>query len=118
MITSRRGFLRWVGANSTAGMAMHWPMMFASGATTLEPSMRDDGFVRLDRNENAYGPSPKVQDIIRSSSGANRYALGESRWLLEKIAGLNHVKSDQVLLGCGSTENLRRANRTKKALPI
>jgi len=88
---------------------MHWPMMFASRATTLEPSMRDDGFIRLDRNENAYGPSPKVEEVIRSSSGANRYALKESRWLLEKIASLNHVKSDQVLLGCGSTEILRMA---------
>jgi histidinol-phosphate/aromatic aminotransferase/cobyric acid decarboxylase-like protein len=86
MITSRRGFLRWVGASSTVGMAMHWPMAFASRATTLEPSMRVDGFIRLNRNENAYGPSPKVQDVIRSSSGANRYALRESRSLLEKIA--------------------------------
>ena len=109
MITSRRGFLRWLGASGTAGMAMHWPMIFASRATTLEPSMRDDGFIRLDRNENAYGPSPKVEEVIRSSVGANRYALKESRWLLEKIASLNHVKSDQVLLGCGSTEILRMA---------
>jgi histidinol-phosphate aminotransferase len=90
-------------------MAMHWPMAFASRATTLEPSMRVDGFIRLNRNENAYGPSPKVQDVIRSSSGANRYALRESRSLLEKIAGLNHVKPEQVLLGCGSTEILRMA---------
>ena len=109
MITSRRGFLRWLGAGSTAGMAMHRPMLFAARARTFQPSLRDAGFIRLNRNENAYGPSPTVENVIRSSSDANRYALGESQRLLEKIAGLNHVRSDQVLLGCGSTEILRMA---------
>ncbi len=110
MITSRRGFLRLLGAGTTAGMAMHWPMMAASRATTFEPFRQDDGFIRLNSNENAYGPSPKVEEVIRSSGGsANRYPLGEYRWLLEKIAGVNHVKPEQVLLGCGSTEVLRMA---------
>ena len=110
MITSRRGFLRLLGAGTTAGMAMHWPMMAASRATTFEPSRPDDGFIRLNSNENAYGPSPKVEEVIRSSGGsANRYPFREYRWLLEKIAGANHVKPEQVLLGCGSTEILRMA---------
>jgi len=94
-------------------MAMHWPMVAASRSTAFEPSQSrpdDDGFIRLNNNENAYGPSPKVEEVIRSSGGsANRYPFREYRWLLEKIAGANHVKPEQVLLGCGSTEILRMA---------
>jgi len=111
--TSRRDFLRLLGAGTTAGMAMHWPIMAASRSTAFEPSQSrqdDDGFIRLNNNENAYGPSPKVEEVIRSSGGsANRYPFREYRWLLEKIAGANHVKPEQVLLGCGSTEILRMA---------
>jgi histidinol-phosphate aminotransferase len=110
VITSRRGFLRLLGAGTTAGMAMPWPMMAASRAIAFEPPTQDDGYIRLNNNENAYGPSPKVEEVIRSSSvSANRYPLGEYRWLREKIAGVNHVKPEQVLLGCGSTEILRMA---------
>ena len=110
MITSRRGFLRLLGAGTTAGMSMPWPMMAASRAIAFEPPAQDDGFIRLNNNENAYGPSPKVEEAIRlSSAAANRYPLGEYRWLREKIAGVNHVKPEQVLLGCGSTEILRMA---------
>jgi len=110
VITSRRGFLRLLGAGSTAGMAMRWPMVAASRATAFEPCRQDHGFVRLNRNENAYGPSPTVEELIRSSGGsANRYPLRECRWLLERIAGVNHTNPEQVLLGCGSTEILRMA---------
>jgi len=110
MITSRRGFLRLLGAGSTAGMAGHWSMVAASRVTAFEPSRQDDGFVRLNSNENAYGPSPRVKELIRSSGGsANRYPLRECRWLLERIAGVNHANPEQVLLGCGSTEILRMA---------
>jgi histidinol-phosphate aminotransferase len=87
--------------------------MAASRSTAFEPSQSrqdDDGFIRLNNNENAYGPSPRVEEVIRSSSvSANRYPFRECRGLLEKIAGVNHVKPEQVLLGCGSTEILRMA---------
>ncbi len=118
MITSRRGFLRLLGAGSTAGMAGHWSMVAASRVTAFEPSRQDDGFVRLNSNENAYGPSPRVKELIRSSGGsANRYPLRECRWLLERIAGVNHANPEQVLLGCGSTEILRMAMRPITIMP-
>jgi len=109
--TSRRGFLRLLGAGTTAGVAMHWPTIAAaSRATTFEPTRPDDGFIRLNSNENAYGPSPKVAEVIRSASGgANRYPIREYPGLVDKIAGVNHVKPEQVLLGCGSSEILRMA---------
>ncbi len=110
MITSRRGFLRLLGGGTGAGIALRWPIVPPSRAAVFEPSSQDDGFTRLNRNENPFGPSPKVEEVIRSaSSGANRYPLTQSRWLLEKIASMNHVSPEQVLLGCGSTEILRMA---------
>ena len=38
--------------------------------------MLDDGFIRLNRNENPFGPSPEVEEVIRrASSSANRYPV-------------------------------------------
>jgi histidinol-phosphate aminotransferase len=112
MITSRRGFLRSLGAGTAAGLAVHWPLTGTSRAATLEPSppMLDEGLIRLNSNENAYGPSPKVAEIMKSSMGsANRYPRMEYNGLVEQIAIRNKVKPEQVLLGCGSTEILRVA---------
>jgi histidinol-phosphate aminotransferase len=71
---------------------------------------RDDGLVRLNSNENTYAPSAKVADAIKSSIGsANRYPRLEYNLLVERIAGFHNVKTENVLLGCGSTEILRVA---------
>jgi len=75
MITSRRGFVR-LGAGAATAAAMQWPLMRISRAGTFEPSKfkQDDGFIRLNSNENAYGPSANVVDAIKSAIGsANRY---------------------------------------------
>ena len=64
----------------------------------------------LDSNENAYGPSPKVADAIRSVTGmVNRYPFRKYEEITERIASFHKVKPDQVLFGCGSTELLRAA---------
>jgi histidinol-phosphate aminotransferase len=112
MITSRRSFLRSIGAGTAAGIAAHWPLTGTSRATTLEPCRPnlDDGFIRLNSNENTYGPSGRVVEVLKSSIGtANRYPRMEYNGLVERIADLNKVKPEQVLLGCGSTEILRIA---------
>jgi histidinol-phosphate aminotransferase len=71
------------------------------------------GLIRLDKNENAYGPSEKAIEATRTGlSLANRYPNGEYERLAEKIAGLNHVKTEQVTLGAGSREILRMAATT------
>jgi histidinol-phosphate aminotransferase len=112
MITSRRGFLRSLGAGTAAVVAVHWPLTGASRATRFEPPspLQNDGFIRLNSNENAYGPSPKVVAVMKSSIGsANRYPRMEYKSLEERIAAANRVKPEQVLIGCGSTEILRMA---------
>ena len=112
MITSRRGFLRSLGAGTAAGIAVHWQLTGTARAATFGPSWpeRDDSLIRLHSNENAYGPSAKVAEVIKSSVGsANRYPRMEYDGLVERIAAVNKVKPEQVLLGCGSTEILRVA---------
>src|SRR5262249_60711879 len=76
MITSRRGFLRSLGAGTAAGVAVHWPLTGTFRAASLEPSRlgQDNGVIRLNSNENAYGPSAKVVEVMNSSiRSANRY---------------------------------------------
>jgi histidinol-phosphate aminotransferase len=111
MITSRRGFLRF-GAGAATAAAIEWPLLGVSRADALEPSRfkQDDGFIRLNSNENVYGPSLKVADAIKSVIGSvNRYPRMEYAGLAERVAKLNQVKPEQVLFGCGSTEILRMA---------
>ena len=111
MITSRRGFVRF-GVGAAAAAAIRWPLTGVSRAGAFEPSRlkQDDGFIRLNCNENAYGPSVNAIDAIKSAIGsANRYPRMEYDVLTERIAKSNNVKPEQVILGCGSTEILRMA---------
>ena len=112
MFTSRRGFLRSLGAGCATSIAVQWPLTPISRASTFEPSRleKDNSLIRLNSNENAYGPSTRVANAIKSSIGsANRYPRMEYASLAERIASLHQVKPEEVVLGCGSTEILRMA---------
>jgi histidinol-phosphate aminotransferase len=112
MNTSRRNFLHSVRAGAAAGLLAHPSLPALSRPALFDPveSTHDDGLIRLDRNENAYGPSRKVIDAIHSSVGnVHRYPLTEYSSVTKRIADLHRVKPEQVLMGCGSTEILRMA---------
>jgi histidinol-phosphate aminotransferase len=112
MIKSRRDFLRSLGTGAAAGAAVHWPLGEISAAYAFEPgrTQQSDGFIRLNSNENAYGPSSKVVKAIGSATSvANRYPFMEYDEVVERIASFHKVKVEQVLFGCGSTEILRVA---------
>lgn len=112
MTTSRRCFLRSLGGGALATAAAHRGMAGISGGGTLDSSRNPelDGFIFLYRNENAYGPSPKVVESIKSFGGSlNRYPRTNHHALVERLAAENHVNPEQVVLGCGSTEILRMA---------
>ena len=111
MIRSRRQFLHSLGVGAAAGVAVRWPLD-AVAASAGEPARAGQpaGPILLDSNENAYGPSPKVADAIRSaSSTVNRYAFRKDAEVTERIAASHGVKPGQVLFGCGSTELMRAA---------
>ena len=69
------------------------------------------GPIRLDRNENAYGPSAKaaaaMQEAVRTA--AQRYPDAEAEALRTAIARVHRVTPDRVVLGCGSGDVLRMA---------
>ena len=111
MITSRRSFVRF-GASAATAAAMRWPLTGVSRGGIFEPFRlkQGDGFIRLNSNENAYGPSANVVDAMKSAIGsANRYPRMEYDALAEHVASFHNVKPEQVLFGCGSTEILRMA---------
>ncbi len=71
--------------------------------------------VRLDHNENAYGPSKKSLQAIQESAGElSRYpdvsilqnALAAHHTRL-RSAGVSSLHPEQLILGCGSTDILR-----------
>jgi histidinol-phosphate aminotransferase len=116
MTTSRRGFLRSisgsVGAGVAASVGAPWLSTGAAHAAPVEPPRpaQADGFIRLNNNENAYGPSPKVVEAIKAAGGgSNRYPKMQYDSLTEQIAAFHNVQPEQVVLGCGSTEILRVA---------
>src|SRR5438477_12907844 len=110
MALSRRSFFRRIGAGAAAGSVLPWTLETIASALVLEPPrpQEPDGFVHLDSNENAYGPSEKTKEAIRAAiPSANRYPYKHYDELTAKIAALHRVSPDQIVLGCGSTESLR-----------
>lgn len=108
MHISRRSFLCNVGLATAAGAVVSRPLTVLGEAAPGAPR-KADGFIRLNRNENAYGPSRKTLNAVSAVvSTANRYAIGED--ITARIASFHGVKPGQVLLGCGSTEILRIAS--------
>lgn len=107
MSFSRRSFCQWFGMMT--GLRMASPL--SAGIAFFEsPPAEDAGVIYLDRNENAYGPSPQVVDAIqRSANQASRYTRSEQDTLVGALARFHRVDREHVLLGAGSTDLLRMA---------
>ena len=104
---SRRFFCQWFGMVSGLGMAV--PLRANTPFRESSPA-QGESFIRLDRNENAYGPAPKVIDAIqRSGQLASRYTRSEQESLVDAIARFHRMDREHVLLGAGSTDLLRMA---------
>ena len=120
MSVSRRGFLRTLTAGTVVGSIGGWPGTSAAAGSTLAENpehnqlARDhEGFLLLDSNENVYGPSAKVVAAAQESlQRSNRYPNREYDALTAEIAHLHKVQTNQILLGCGSTDLLRVAAAT------
>ena len=71
------------------------------------------GIVRLSSNENPYGPSPQgLKAMTNVFHLACRYPNENAAALSEKLAKLNNVTPDQILLGDGSGEVLKLCAET------
>jgi len=113
MSISRRRFAQLLGAG--AAVAVVRPhLSFAKPTQSVGTSSTGGGsIVRLSANENPYGPSPKAFQAITDSFGlACRYPDEHNNVLIEKLAKLNDVNHDQILLGDGSSEILKLCAET------
>jgi histidinol-phosphate aminotransferase len=110
MSFSRRDFLRNLSIAGLAGVAGGSPRRTAAFCSPESGVVLPSGFITLDRNENAYGPSAKVIEAIRAASEkVNDYPREQAAQLVDRIAEHYKVEPAQIILGAGSTEILRVA---------
>src|SRR5436305_4408307 len=113
MSISRRKFAQLLGI-SAATVVVRPPVSFAKPTQSVTtPLAEDGGIVRLSENENPSGPSPKAFQAITDSFGlACRYPDEHNNVLIDKLAKLNGVNHDHILLGDGSGEILKLCAET------
>jgi histidinol-phosphate aminotransferase len=112
MSLSRRKFAQLLGIGAAA-VVVRPPLSFAKPTQAVTTPLTESGIVRLSANENPYGPSPKALQAITDSFGlACRYPDEHNNVLIDKLAKLNGVSHDQILLGDGSGEILKLCAET------
>ena len=83
-----------------------------------EPSPGKTNLLKLDGNENPYGPSPAArQAILASVSEAPRYADTTIETLTNQLAAHHGVAPSQIVIGTGSGELLKMAGLLAVATP-
>ncbi|HTF25580.1 MAG TPA: histidinol-phosphate transaminase [Candidatus Limnocylindria bacterium] len=110
MLITRRNLLHGIGAAGAviAAGARSVRAFAPNGLKRPLPGAPATGPTLLNRNENAYGPSDRVQAVIREAAAASsRYPRGEYDALRKMLAELHKVKLEQIVLGSGSSEILR-----------
>src|SRR5215475_14154532 len=97
----RRSVLKNIAVGALAGP------FSSSGMASFRGPASGGQAVRLDSNENAYGPSPHAVAAIQAlAPSANRFPRG-AELLRESLAEHLEMPSDQILLGAGIDEILR-----------
>ena len=120
MTVNRRNLLKQLGAGIAASSLLATRRASAHSSESLLDSTGSRQLlepIRLDRNENAYGPSPKaISAIQESATGTKRYPDSSvlqktlADYHSETTSGVNHtIKPNQILIGCGSSDVLRMA---------
>ena len=110
---SRRKFAQLLGAGAAAALVRP-PLSFAKLTQPSATSSTAGGtIVRLSANENPYGPSPNALKAMTNSFGLScRYPDEHNNVLIDKVAKLNGVDHEQILLGDGSGEILKLCAET------
>jgi histidinol-phosphate aminotransferase len=109
---SRRDFARLLSAGAAAALVR--PQISSAKSTQpVTAPLAEAGIVRLSANENPFGPSPKAFEAMTASFGlACRYPDKHNDVLIDRLAKLNGVNDDQILLGDGSSEILKLCAET------
>ena len=100
----RRNWLR------TVGLSGGFAMLGGLDALAIEPATTPDlknKIVRLSSNENPYGPSKRVRQVITNNFDiACRYPFGMLSELAQQIADKEEVAKDHIVISGGSGEGL------------
>jgi histidinol-phosphate aminotransferase len=113
MSISRRRFAQLLGAGAAVAVVRPHLSFAKPTQSTATSSATGGNVVRLSANENPYGPSPKALQAMTDSFGLScRYPDEHNNVLIEKLAKLNHVNHEQILLGDGSSEILKLCAET------
>lgn len=101
----RRNWLRTVGLGGGLAVLGGLP---AWADTTSPLPFPSTGPVKLNSNENPYGPSARVRAVIKNNfDNACRYPFDYLRGLVTMIAEKEGVTKDHVVVTGGSTEGLK-----------
>ncbi len=73
---------------------------------------KEDNIIKLNTNENPYGPSPRVKQIHENMDDLRLYPDPAASVLADSIAEYHHVNSNQVFVGVGSDDVLAMAFMT------
>src|SRR6266581_2239334 len=106
---SRRKFAHLLGVGAAAAIVR--PRFTI--AAEQPPKSKSTGIVRLSANENPYGPSAKAHEAMKNAHPlSNRYPDEANDVLIDKIAKINNINRDQIVLGDGSGEILKLCAET------
>jgi histidinol-phosphate aminotransferase len=105
---SRRKFAQLLGVGAAAAVVR--PALSFAEESPRAPST---GVVRLSANENPYGPSLKAHHAMQGAfEQCCRYPDVQNEVLIDKLARINDVNRDQIVLGDGSSEILKLSAET------
>lgn len=81
--------------------------LFARQAFNSSICLPAEDLIRLGSNENPHGPSPLARKAMTDAvNTSNRYPWATTSALIDKIAGIYHLKPENVVIGAGSSELL------------
>lgn len=103
MSTNRRTWIKQSGL-ALAGLSIFPELTYSNSDPLHLPPVK---MLRLNGNENPYGPSPKARKAMSEAIiQSNRYPFNTTTELREKIAAHYSLTKDHVLMGAGSSEIL------------
>src|SRR5437879_3074457 len=109
---SRRKFAHLLGLGAAAAIVRP-RFTVATEAPTAKTASTGSVVVRLSANENPYGPSAKAHEAMNGSFDlCCRYPDEANDVLIDKIAKINGVNHEQIVLGDGSSEILKLCAET------
>jgi histidinol-phosphate aminotransferase len=109
---SRRKFAHLLGVGAAAAIVRP-RLSVATERPSVKTAPTGSVVVRLSANENPYGPSPQAHAAMNNSFDVCcRYPDEANDVLIEKIAKINGVNREQIVLGDGSSEILKLCAET------